>query len=232
MLDDRDLWWQANCALWAGRITEESLEDQRGSVPPAEFMREFFSWWEDPESVGGALPYDIWMDLADPGAERGQIPVFGLDVDQDRTAWISVVWARGDSLTQVQLANDGHALPAHRAVEECARLTKEWRGPVAAARAFEDDLNAAGVQPIVVSSQDFTAASGAVYDAVTARMLRHGNQPALNAAVKAAAWRAAGTDGSRGFQLKDRPEVGPLAAMTRALHAADKNVVQPFALWG
>ena len=39
-----------------------------------------------------------------------------------------------------------------------------------------------------------------------------------HAAVKAAAWRNAGTDGSRAFQLKDCPEVGPLAAMARALH--------------
>lgn len=218
-LDDRDLWWQANCALWAGRITEESLSDQRESMPPAEFMREFYSWWDDPESVGGALPLGVWLDLADPSAERGSGPVFGLDVDQDRTAWIAVAWRRGDDLAQVSLTNEGRALPAHRAVAECARLVEEWGGIVAAPKAFEDDLEAAGVRRRVVSSAEFTVASGAVYDAVSARMLRHGNQPALNAAVKAAAWRNAGTDGSRAFQLKDCPEAGPLAAMTRALYS-------------
>jgi len=228
-LDDRDLWWQSNCALWAGRITEESLADQRQSMPPAEFMREFLSWWEDPESVGGALPFGVWLDLADPGAERGAEPVFGLDVDQDRTAWIAVAWRRPDGLAQVSLTNDGKPLPAHRAIEECARLTREWDGPVAAPKAFEDDLRAEGIQPHTVSSVDFTTASGAVYDALTARSIRHGNQPALNAAVKAAMWRNAGTDGSRAFQLKDCPEAGPLAAMTRALHALRPREAEPSA---
>jgi hypothetical protein len=226
-LDDRDLWWQANCALWAGRITEESLCDQRDSMPPAEFAREFFSWWEDPESVGGALPFGIWIDLADPSVERGASPVFGLDIDQDRTAWIAVTWRRADDLTQVQMANDGRSMPAHRAMEECARLADEWGGTVAASKSFEEDLKAAGVHPHSVSSTEFTTASGAVFDALSARSLRHGNQPALNAAIKAAAWRNAGTDGSRAFQLKDCPEVGPLAAMTRALHALKSRDLDP-----
>jgi hypothetical protein len=90
---------------------------------------------------------------------------------------------------------------------------------VAAPKAFEEDLKTAGVRPEVVTSADFTTASGTVYDTLVARQLRHGNQAALNAAIKAAMWRPAGTDGSRAFQLKNCPEVGPLAAMARALHA-------------
>lgn len=218
-LDDRDLWWQANCALWQGRITEEALADQRESMPPREFMREFLSWWDDPESVGGALPYTVWQTLGDPGAPRGETPVFGLDVDQDRTAWIAVAWRRSDDLVQLSLANEGRPIPAHRVVEECARVSAEWGGIVAAPKAFEDDLETAGVRRRVVTSAEFTVASGVVYDAVTARMVRHGNQPALNAAIKAATWRNAGTDGSRAFQLKDCPDVGPLAAMARAFYA-------------
>lgn len=228
-LDDRDLWWQANCALWAGRITEESLADQRQSMPPAEFMREFLSWWNDPESVGGALPFETWLKLSDPSAERGKNPIFGLDVDQDRTAWISVVWHRDDGNVQAQLVNDGQPLPAHRAVDECSRLVKEWRGQVAAPRAFEDDLKTAGAKPIVVTSADFTTASGSVYDAIVAGSLRHGNQAALNAAIKAAAWRSVGTDGARSFRLKGCPEVGPLAAITRALFALKPVRHQPMA---
>jgi len=226
-LDDRDLWWQANCALWAGRITEESLADQRASMPPAEFMREFLSWWDDPESVGGALPFTTWQDLADPNAPRGEEPMFGLDVDQARAAWIAVAWRREDGLVQVSLTNEGRPIPAHLAADECARLAREWSGQVAAPKVFEDELRTAGASPIAVSSADFTAASGAVYDAMSAKLLRHGNQPALNAAVKAAAWRPAGTDGSRAFQLKNCPDVGPLAAMTRALHALRPRELDP-----
>ena len=31
-LDDRELWWGANCALWAGRVTEESLRSEERRV--------------------------------------------------------------------------------------------------------------------------------------------------------------------------------------------------------
>lgn len=217
-LDDRDLWWQSNCALWPGRIVEESLEDQRNSMPPAEFMREFLSWWEDPESLGGALSVAAWLDLKDPDAERGSAVVFGLDVAQDRTAWIAVAWQRDDGHAHVMLANDGSPVPAYMAAEKCARLTQEWGARVVPPKAFEDELERAGAQIHVMPPAAFPTACGAVADHVTAGTIRHGNQAALNDAVKAAQWRSAGTGGERAFQLKDMPEVGPLAAATRALH--------------
>ena len=76
----------------------------------------------------------------------------------------------------------------------------------------------------MTSAKDFstgtaslTAGCGMVADRVTAGTIRHGNQAALNEAVKAAKWRSAGTGGERAFQLKDFPEVGPLAAVVRAV---------------
>jgi hypothetical protein len=220
-LDDRELWWAANCALWQGRINETSLEDQRNSMPPQEFMREFLSWWEDPESLGGAIPYGPWLNLADASAERGDDPVFGLDVDQDRRAWIAVCWSRDDGC-QVMLTNDGNPLQARQAVDECERLTKEWDAPVFASPLMFEELELAGVRSFKATSLDFTASCGSLEDAVKGGTIHHGNQPLLNNAVKAAKWRAAGADGSRAFQLKDSPEVGPLAAVTRALHGWNK----------
>lgn len=217
-LDDRSLWWESNCALWPGRIIEESLADQRASMPPEEFAREFLSWWEDPEDESlAALPYGPWLELADPDAERGADVVFGADVAEDRSAWIAVAWRREDGAAQVQLVEES-ALPAFRLVERCKSLTDSWRGPVVPPKAFEDELDRAGVQVEPMTLGDFPAACGAFSDALAERQIRHGNQTALNAAVKAAKWRSAGTDGSKAFQLKDCPEIGPLAAATRALH--------------
>ena len=221
-LDDRDLWWQANCALWQGRITEEALEDQRNSMPPKEFMREFLSWWEDPESLGGALPYGAWVDLSDPSAERGTEVAFGADVafsdiNADRTAWIAVAWVRPDGSSQVMLTNDGQPVSTARLGEECARLTSDWGGSVVPPRAFEEEIERAGARVSPMKAGDFTAACGAFADAVNDGRVKHGNQPALNQAVRAARWRSAGSNGERAFQLKDCPEIGPLAAVTRAL---------------
>jgi len=214
--DDRELWWQANPALWSGRITEESLEDQRRSLPPAEWAREFFSLWDDPESTGGALAHSRWLALADARAERGTDVVFGLDLTGDRDVWIAVAWRRDDGATHVMLANDGRPVAAYSAVAECKRLTGEWGGTVATS-AFGDDLEREGVPFEPVNGTEFAAACGLLEDAINDSSARHGNQPALNDAVKAARWRPQTTSGERAFVLRDAPEVGPVAAVARAL---------------
>lgn len=221
-LDNRALWWEGNCALWSGRIGEEAIENMRNSMPPEEFMREFLSWWEEPLSVGGALDYQTWLELADPDAERGTDVVFGVDVTEDRAAWIAVAWWREDGHAQVMLANDGRSLPAFKLVEECKRLAGEYGGPVVPPKAFEEDLDEAGVEVLPTGPGDFVIASGDVADALEEQSIRHGNQPALNDAVRAAVWRSAGPDGARAFQLKDMPQVGPLAATARALRGLNR----------
>lgn len=215
--DDRELWWAGNCALWAGRITEDALEDQRRALPPAEFMREFYSWWEDPVSVGGALPYGLWMELADPDAPRGSSPVFGVDVAEDRSAWIAVLWERADGNVQAMLANDGAPVPAHRIVTEVARLSSEWDAQVVPPKQLVADLDEEGVLMLPMVPGGFPEACAAVADGVKGRTVRHGNQPALNDAVRVAEWRSAGALGERAFKLNGCPKAGPLAAVARAL---------------
>lgn len=231
-LDDRDLWWQANCALWAGRIAEDALVDQRNSMPPDEFMREFLSWWEDPEELGGAIPLGAWLDLADAKAERGAEVVFGVDVAEDRSAWIACAWYRPDGAAQVMIVHDSpedpRPMPVQRMVGEVQRLTEQWHAKVIAPPAFVDEFERVGVDAVKATSAHFAAGCGALADAVTTRMVRHGNQPALNEAIKAARWRSAGTQGERAFQLKGVPSVGPAAAAVRALYGlADQATYDP-----
>lgn len=230
-LDDRDLWWQANCALWPGRVLEESIEDMRKSLPPAEFMREFFSWWEDPLSEGGALPYGRWLELAEPDSERGGRVVFGVDLTGERDVWISAGWLRDDGHSVLTLANEGKPLPAHLAVDECKRLQETWGGVIAAS-AFLEEFENAGLQTVAVSGPDFATACGTLEDHITAGTVHHHNQPALNAAIRASRWRPALTSGERAIQLKDMPEVGPAAAAVRALHGLSRQEVIPWAMYG
>jgi hypothetical protein len=225
-LDDHELWWQANCALWAGRVDEESIEKLRGSMPPEEFMREMYSWWEDPESIGGALSYAAWSALADPGAPRGDLVAFGADVAEDRSAWVAVAWARDDGSTQVMLANDGQALHPDALVTECERLTSQWGGVVVPPKAFEDEFLSTIAGTFKLPVGGFTMGCGMVADRVTAGTIHHGNQDRLNDAVKAARWRSAGAYGERAFQLKDFPQVGPLAAVVRAVYGLTQAVTE------
>lgn len=223
-LDDRDLWWAANCALWAGRATLESVARQRGMLSPREFMREFLSWWEDPVSIGGALDFDLWSSVADPDAPRGTDVVFGLDLDESRQVSIGVGWVRPDGSAQVMVAESG--LSSARALERVVELHGQWGGSVAVggpADALEADLVAKGVPVVPVSGAEFAQACGALADRMTAGTLRHGNQPVLNDSVKGARWRSVGTAGERAWQLKGAAGIGPLAAVTRALHGLSND---------
>lgn len=198
------------------RTPLESLQRLRKNLKdPDSWNREGRGIW-DPESVGGALSHARWLNLADPHAERGGDVVFGLDLTGDRDVWIAVAWTRDDGATQVMLANDGRPVAAYSAVAECKRLTSEWGGTVATS-AFGDDLEREGVPFEPVNGAEFAAACGLVDDAITQSSVRHGNQSALNDGIKAAKWRPQTTSGERAFVLRDAPEVGPVAAVARAL---------------
>ena len=198
------------------RTPLESLQRLRKNLKdPDSWNREGRGIW-DPEVTGGALSHARWLNLADPHAERGGDVVFGLDLTGDRDVWIAVAWTRDDGATQVMLANDGRPVAAYSAVAECKRLTGEWGGTVASS-AFGDDFEREGVPVEPVNGAEFAAACGLLEDAINDSSVRHGNQPALNDGVKAARWRPQTTSGERAFVLRDSPEVGPVAAVARAL---------------
>lgn len=219
--DDVATWAKANPAFGV-RISAEACADDRAAMDDAQFALERLGIWQSIETATAALPYGTWLDLADPDAERGTDVVFGADVAEDRSAWIAAAWRREDGKAQVGLVTEA-PIPAIRLAERCKELADRWHGPVVPPRAFEDEIDRAGVQVEPMTSADFTAACGAFADAVAAGEVRHDNHAALNAAVKAARWRSAGTDGARAFQLKDFPQVGPLAAAVRAMHGLSEG---------
>lgn len=223
--NDRSQWPLMNPSFPTRTPLESMLRLRKNLKNEDSWNREGRGVWDEDADGGGALSSLLWLDLKDPATEHGAGVVFGLDVAEDRTGWLAVAWRRPDGSAYVELANEGAPVPAYRVAEEGARLSREWRAKVVTPRSFEDELAQAGAQTIPVTSVDFAVASGAFADAVTAGTIHHGNQAALNAAVKAAKWRSAGTGGERAFQLKDMPEVGPLAAAARALYglAAQAN---------
>jgi len=213
-LNDRDLWVQANSGMWYGRVTEQAMERQRRSLPAEEFMREFFSWWEDPpeEESTGALDFERWKAAKDPGAERGRAPAFGVATAPDRS-WsaIGVAWLRPDGAFQVSLVDykPGAAWVSARADELRAR----WGGPVAV-DAAADGLVEGGVK----ASQTARArADNALSDALESGRLRHGDEAALNTAARAARWRPMGD--TRVLDAKGSVDVSPLRAVSLAIEA-------------
>jgi hypothetical protein len=208
-LDDRDLWRAANPAIPAGRITDEAIANQRRALPPAEFAREFLGWWDDPPNEGGAFDPEAWSSLADADAARGDAPAFGLAVAPDRSwAAIGVAWKRPDGAAQVMLAD--YRPTTTWVAERVEQLRATWGGSVLAP---EEALDLAD-DPTKVPATEQRRAQAAFDDAVTARAVHHGNQPALNTAVRAAKWRKQG-DG-RVLDRTGSIDISPLVAVALA----------------
>lgn len=221
-LDDRELWWWANCALWCGRVTEDALEDQRRSLPPEEFMREFLSWWEDPLSLGGAFSPDAWERAADAALEQPeQVPAIGLAgspdgaygsigsaamLDDDRLALALVDRRRGQwwMVAEAKRIQDAHG---------CA-VVVDGRGPLSY---LVPDLTEAGVALTVLDMGEWVDACESLWRRVEDGRAAHKGDRDLSAAVLGAAWRDVGDRRAFGRKAGD---ISALEAVTLAAKVA------------
>lgn len=247
--EDPRTWWSCMPALGhihanGSGVTERTIEGEwekakRGADDGIDqFRRSYLNQWPRVPQIGGSegdrQMADAWLALADPSAKRGTPVAFGVDIDIDRKTHVAAAWRRPDGRVQVMLTADragnvDSGLSPLHAPKRVSQLAKEWRGRVALggpAAALADDVP----RPLVMTSTEFAAAVGRFEDLVTDDGLRHGNQPQLNGALEAARWRPFGSSGGRTLQLKDAPDVGPLAAVVRAIHALSqptRSVVKP-----
>lgn len=224
-LNDRELWWQANSGLWSGRVREEGVATQRRELPPEEFAREFLSWWEDPPNEdGGALDVNAFAMLADPRAERGRPVSFGVAVAPDRSwAAIAVAWVRPGGVVHVSCVD--YRPQATWLRDRVADLRQSWGGAVAVdSRARSVFEGVGGSWLSEPSEQDQALGEATLSDRLDGGTLRHGNQPELLTAVRAATWRTSGAH--RRLESVGTVDVSPLRAAALAVHAAT-SVVDP-----
>jgi hypothetical protein len=209
-LDDRAAWAQANPSL--GYLVPESfVATERAALPDEQFGRERLGLWADPDRDRHAIDPPTWAALADPDAERGPQPVFAVATAPDRSwAAVAVAWRRPDGSPQVMLA-DYRPATAWVAVR-VDELKARWRSPVLCDTASRG-LVADAEEP----SQDEQAkAHNALSDAVLAGAVHHGNEAALNTAVRAARWRPLGD--TRVLDRKGSTDISPLVAAALAVH--------------
>lgn len=207
---DREVWAKSNPALGV-RLQTSTVADEFAVMSRESFARERLGWWQPVENRSAAINPDAWSALADPGAERGPSQSFGVAVAPDHS-WsaVAVAWRRPDGHAQVMLAanHEGTAwLPAR-----VAELRSRWGGTVLV------DSAARGLVPDVDEPSQATQAQAhnALATAVEGRTLRHGNEAALNFAVKSARWKPSGD--SRVLDRKGSADISPLVAAALALH--------------
>jgi hypothetical protein len=205
---DPETWRRANPA-YPSRISHDFLLDQLETLGPELFAREHLCVW-DPESGSSdsALDFDRWQSLADPSAERGPTPVFGIATAPDRSwAAVAVAWRRPDAAVQVMLVD--YKPTTAWVKSRLTELRSRWGGRVLTDTESQDLVDDAEKVPE-------RRAEASLDDAIAAGTVRHGNEPALNTAVKGARWRQFG-DG-RVLDRKGSLEISPAVAAAVAVH--------------
>jgi hypothetical protein len=230
-LDDPQAWASANPGLGI-RIEAEFVEAERSALPEIEFARERLGIWAD-GTRDAAIDLALWTDLADTECQDRSPVVFCPTINPERTKGaITAAILRGDGLVQVESIDyrPGTAWMPDRLLA----LNADWRpaaivvDPGAAEGSLIQGLQAAGIEPVLMTGREAAQADGAFYDALVDRRIRHGNQAATNIAVEQATWRPVGD--TRVFHRRSAADIGPLSGAAKAFHVVSRQPeqVQPF----
>lgn len=226
-LDDRDLWWFANCALWPGRIGEDSLQDMRESMPPEEFMREFLSWWEDPAGGAAAFGEGMWARASGedrPKALPPQALALAVSYELTHGAIAAAAVTPGDVAYGKPLE---HGPGIRWMVQRAKDLQGELALPVVVdgkgpAAVLLPDLEEAGVRVVEATLAEAQDACADLYERVRdaqSPRYRHASWPELDRAVEHAQRRDVGDRWLWG-RKQSTDDICALEAVTLAVWAA------------
>lgn len=225
MLDREDLLRLANPAL-GRRIAMETIQAFRKLMPPAEFIREFFGRWDDPETALSAISLVDWRALVDAKSSPVDPVVFGVDVAPDRSvASIGVAGWRTDIRQHVELmkrdAGTGWV------VDWLVTRFNKWKpttvvlDPSSPAGSLITELEDNDIPVLQATSRDIAQACGVLFDDIKQGELRHLGQPELESAVAGANKKSRGD----AFIWARNPlgiDITPLYAVTLAKLGLDR----------
>lgn len=219
---DPATWWGCMPALGI-TITEEFIHGEweraqrKGQEGIDMFLRAYLNLWPEipilDEENSPGLDFERWKSLVGQATDRGT-PVFGVSTAPDRSwAAVAVAWRRSDGLVQVQLSGEGNNVDYRQTTAwvkgRVNELRRKWGGRVLTDAESRDLVDDAEVVPLM-------RAEASLDDAITAGLIRHPNELALNVAVRGAKWRKSG-DG-RVLDRKGTLEISPVVAAALAVH--------------
>lgn len=220
VLDDEELWAQANVAL-GRRITIETLRNLRRSMPASEFAREFLGWWEDPVEGSSGMPIEAWEACANRDAVLEGPVVLAVDVAPGHAS--AAIVACGGALHVTD-----HRRGASWVVDRVVELSDKHRpvavglDPAGPAGSLIPDLEKAGVDLRLLEGRESVQACGAFLAAVVEKQLVHRDESALNDAVAGAGRRQVG-DAWKWSRRDSTVDISPLVAATVARFLAGQS---------
>ena len=228
---------QANPA-YELRITDEYITREQRAMPRRSFAVERLgvgAWVDtsaDSDRVIGREQWAACAETNDQNRIRSNV-TFAIDTDPDQI-WASVAVAglRSDGLSQVAVVE--HARTTNWILELCVGLQREHQGAQFAlhkrgpAANLIDDLSAAGLSVIPVSTQDYVDAyADFVADAAAERLRYPFPQGDLDDALDAATKRLVGERPLWDRKSSSGADISPLVAATLALWASRHRPEEP-----
>lgn len=210
--DDPVTWARANPSF-PQRTSARAIKRLRKLLTSEDdFAREALGIWDE---LGGKSALDIktWLSPSLIDTEPTlTAPCFGVATAPDRSwSCIAAAWRTPEGNVQI-LVGDDYRRDATWVPDRIAELRARWGGRVLVDTASRG-LVVDAVEPGLAEQ---AKAHNGLSDAVLAGSLRHGNEPALNTAVRAARWKTY-TD-SRVLDRKGNTDISPLAAAALAVH--------------
>lgn len=234
-LDDERRWARANPTL-GRRISVDALRAQRQSLPPAEFAREFLTWWDDPDEDAEEL-LARWVDCLDVDSSPVGRPALCLDVSPgSKSAAVVAGLRRPDGLSHLEVAahDTGTGWVAEWARQRQAKHNPlGWvADPTGPAGGLLDKKDAPGpdgklreaylikgtdVQVTVLSGRDMGQACEAFAVAIADKKLRHLGDQRLQVALDGAGRSPMGDGLWAWSRRKSGVDISPVVAATGAL---------------
>lgn len=227
---DPQAWQQAIPALGI-RIFPETITILQRSMDETEFGREILGVWDDPRGDILIDPLQ-WAKLADKKSEIASGLVFGIDVEEGLSSGAIAVAGRNvDSIPHVEITGRGKVLDHRPGVDwmipRIAEIQAQWASPVwvmdptGPAGALLAGLRDVGIEPVLVSGQEWARACGEMLKVIIdpdLDKLRHHGQKPLAAAVSVVKKRDIGDGGWAFGRRASDEDISPLNAATLALH--------------
>ena len=229
--DREHLWAQANPAL-GRRIRLSFLRSMRRSLPPAEFIREFLGWWDEPqETADRAIAADVWRNRSDSSSRCGSPVALGIEMSPQRQATLVAAGWREDGRWHGELVATGRGTDwvlsvLKRAVQHSdpAVLVIDRAGPAAS---LIPSIEAAGLEPTVTTTAQRAAADDGLVDDLEQDRGRVIPCAPMDAAAEAVTWRQL-PGGGRAFNRRSiKADISQMVGLSLARYGLLQIAAQP-----
>lgn len=223
-IDDPSVWWRFIPAL-GFTITEAVIAHARATISDGEFRRAFGNQWTKTDER--VIPAAAWDLVNDPDVVLEGTPLFGFDVNEERTAAAIVACDRARQVEVIEhKPGTSWLVDTAVAIHRAQGATTWGYDPAGPGASLAPELARAGLTLQEVGGRALTAACGGLYDAVADRAVMFRRHPSMDAAVAGAAKRASG-DAWTWSRKSATLDICPLVAGTIAVWLASTPPPEP-----